>query len=95
MESNKLIAVFEGLDVTTDGISDLYYDENGTLNRVKRYDKHWNDLMPVVAKITRDENYWENDYREHLMDIIPYGHIEDTYEAVVNFIKEYNKPKQR
>ena len=35
MENNILIAKFEGLEVTTDGISDLYYDENGGLNRIK------------------------------------------------------------
>ena len=45
--------------------------------------------MPVVGKITRDEMYWENEYREYLMDIIPYAIIKDVYDAVVNFIKNF------
>ena len=35
MKSNNLIAKFEGIEIVTDGISDLYYDENGGLNRIK------------------------------------------------------------
>ena len=77
MEYNKLIAEF---------MNDEYGDYI-----TPHYHCNWNELMPVVGKITRDERYCENDYREHLMDIIPYAHIEDTYDAVVEFIKEYNK----
>ena len=51
MENNIMIAKFEGLEVTTDGISDLYYDENGGLNRIKDYRNDWGALMDVVDKI--------------------------------------------
>tara|TARA_R100000654_G_scaffold55736_3_gene82072 strand:+ start:1096 stop:1455 length:360 start_codon:yes stop_codon:yes gene_type:complete len=56
-----------------------------------KFHKSWHWLMPVVAKITRDEKYLGNDYREHLMDVVPYGYVEDTYDAVVEFIKQLNK----
>ena len=104
MKDNKLIAEFMGavgtpkynptewdvyitecLDVDSD-------DENAqhfyTPDEMK-YHTSWDWLMPVVSKITRDEQYIDNDYREHLLDIVPYGHIEDTYDAVVEFIKQY------
>jgi hypothetical protein len=47
--------------------------------------------MPVVAKIVRDEEFWEEENREYLMDIVPYAHIEDTYDVVIRFIECYNK----
>ena len=78
MKDNKLIAEFMGIDYVNVDAYQLPYNTD------------WNWLIPVVSKITRDEQYWEDDYREHLMDIVPYGHIEDTYSAVVEFIKEHN-----
>ena len=87
MNNNKLIAEFMG-DIPK------YVIGNGkAYNKYKDYSKSWNWLMPVVSKITRDEQYCEDDYREYLMDIVPYGHIEDTYDAVVQFIKKYNDGK--
>ena len=62
-------------------------DVNLIEGQLGEYHESWDWLMPVVGKITRDEKYWENEYREYLMDIIPYGIIEDVYDAVVNFIK--------
>ena len=64
----------------------IFY-EQGYMESQLNYHESWDWLMPVVGKITRDEKYWENEYREYLMDIIPYGIIEDVYDAVVNFIK--------
>ena len=64
----------------------IFY-EQGYMESQLNYHESWDWLMPVVGKITRDKKYWENDYREHLMDIIPYAHIEDVYDAVVGFIK--------
>jgi hypothetical protein len=61
--------------------------EQGYMESQLNYHESWDWLMPVVGKITRDEKYWENEYREYLMDIIPYAIIEDVYDAVVNFIK--------
>ena len=73
MEENKLIAEF--------------MDVNLIEGQLGEYHESWDWLMPVVGKITRDEKYWENEYREYLMDIIPYAIIEDVYDAVVGFIK--------
>lgn len=56
-----------------------------------KYDSSWDWLMPVVARIVRDEEFWEEEHREHLMDLVPYGHIEDVYDVVIRFIKSYNK----
>ena len=64
----------------------IFY-EQGYMESQLNYHESWNWLMPVVGKITRDEKYWENEYREYLMDIIPYAIIEDVYDAVVGFIK--------
>ena len=86
MENNKLIAEFMG------DIPKYVIGHGKAYNKYKDYSKSWDWLMPVVSKITRDEQYWEDDYREHLMDIVPYGHIEDTYSAVVEFIKEWPHP---
>jgi hypothetical protein len=55
------------------------------------YDCSWDWLMPVVAKIVRDEEFLEDENREYLMDILPYAHIEDTYDVVIRFIQCYNK----
>ena len=73
MKENKLIAEF--------------MDVNLIEGQLGEYHESWDWLMPVVGKITRDEKYWENEYREYLMDIIPYAIIEDVYDAVVGFIK--------
>ena len=91
MKDNKLIAEFMEHEPIVKG-DDVYYELNHirlTSEDDLRYHTSWDWLMPVVSKITRDEQYWEEDYREHLMDIVPYGHIEDTYDAVVEFIKQY------
>ena len=63
------------------------------------YSSSWDLLMPVVSRITRGECNCEHDEnqennREYIMDIIPYGNIDDTYNAVVEFIKDYNNGKQ-
>ena len=91
MKDNKLIAEFMEHEPIVKG-DDVYYELNHirlTSEDDLRYHTSWDWLMPVVSKITRDEQYWEEDYREYLMDIVPYGHIEDTYDAVVEFIKQY------
>lgn len=68
---------------------------NGTysvhrLNELK-YHSSWDWLMPVVGKISRDEKFLDNEYREYLLDVVPYGRIEDVFDAVVQFIinKDY------
>ena len=62
-----------------------YYNADGLhIGNTLQYHTSWE---VEVGKITRDEKYWENEYREYLMDIIPYAIIEDVYDAVVGFIK--------
>jgi hypothetical protein len=106
MENNILIAKFEGLEVTTDGISDLYYDENGGLNRIKDYRNDWGALMDVVEKIdevSNDSTLFKIEYNRAfiedtenyniLIDVMANSRREATYKAVVEFIKQYNKTK--
>ena len=86
MKENKLIAEFMGVVFHDD--ENQYYNADGLhIGNTLQYHTSWDELMPVVGKITRDEKYWENEYREYLMDIIPYAIIEDVYDAVVGFIK--------
>ena len=57
------------------------------------YDTSWDWLMPVVSKIARNEEYFENVLSERLFDIVPFGRIEEVYEVVVEFIEDYNDEK--
>ena len=71
-----------------DFLDDIEHEGNHYYNtNTMKFHESWDWLMFVVGKITRDEKYWENEYREYLMDIIPYAIIEDVYDAVVGFIK--------
>ena len=100
MKENKLIAEFMGakpivlgnsteyemygiVECINDGVDEKHF----FIDDEMEFHNSWDWLMPVVGKITRDEKYWENEYREYLMDIIPYAIIEDVYDAVVGFIK--------
>ena len=96
MKENKLIADFMGVQYKSDEeylkkLKEMREHgigyEQGYMESQLKYHESWDWLMPVVGKITRDEKYWENEYREYLMDIIPYAIIEDVYDAVVGFIK--------
>jgi hypothetical protein len=95
--SNKLIAEFMELETKTfkSGILNYYYQDTFEGNWFEEgelsYNLSWDWLMPVVGKINRDEKYYtfENEFRENLLDIVPYGHIEDVYDAVVLFIKNF------
>jgi len=96
VKENKLIADFMGVQYKSDEDyfkelkemrEDGIFYEQGYMESQLNYHESWDWLMPVVGKITRDEKYWENEYREYLMDIIPYAIIEDVYDAVVGFIK--------
>ena len=89
MEGNELIAKFMGLE-KENGLYLFTTPMDDYKTDTLYFDTSWDWLMPVVSKITRDEQYIGNDYREHLLDIVPYGLIEDTYNAVVEFIKWYN-----
>ena len=93
---NGLIA--EYMQSREDGLfkDGLYYqelDDNYYDLPVMEFTKSWDWLMPVVGKISRDERFLDNEYRESLLDVVPYGHIQDVLDAVVEFIKEHNKIK--
>ena len=96
MKNNKLIAEFMGYVTHNPEWQPMQFkDEEGFWSDIDVFETSWDRLMPVVSKITRDEEYRGNHCREHLMDIVPYGHIEDTYDAVVDFIREYRlTPKE-
>ena len=91
---NKLIAEFMGMEESNGEYYKRIYNSGDwiPLNELK-FHTSWDWLMPVVSKITKDEKYLENEYRKNLMDIVPYGQREDVYNAVVEFINEYNKNK--
>jgi hypothetical protein len=97
IDGNKLIADFEKLE-TPDGIYYEYLTKDGNRSKLTHfmlleYHTDWNWLMSVVGKISRDERFIENEYREYLLDVVPYGRIEEVFEAVVEFIKKYNEEK--
>lgn len=48
LENNKLIAEFEGLNIITDNIS--WFDSS--YKPLKSYNKSWNDLIPIIEKIS-------------------------------------------
>jgi len=76
---NKLIAEFMGME-----------DHQEMGEYITPNYKTWEWLMPVVSKILTNENYIDMTQRENIMDSLPYGMIDDTYDAVVEFINEYN-----
>ena len=107
MKDNKLIAEFMGvkpivlggsteyemygvLDCIEDGVDEKHF----FIDDEMRFQESWDWLMPVVEKIARDEEYFENEFSERLFDIVPFGRIEEVYEVVVEFIKTYNDERQ-
>ena len=93
MKDNKLIAEFMGLELTTDGISDLYYTKDKRLKQIENYHASWDWLMPVVEKISDIKSWSINATLEWLSDSQDRDGLytkEDVYESVVEFIKQYN-----
>ena len=77
MKDNKLIAEFMSAEYT------------GT--RVKDYDTSWDWLMPVHKKCMFTPNFQGDDeLRTHLIDAVIDADIDRLYNAVVEFIKQYN-----
>ena len=94
MKDNKIIAEFMGYEIiyrpNSNGFIEISDTELCDVDDLE-YHKSWDWLMPVISKITKDERYVENEYRESIMDVVPYGNIEDTIKTIVEFIKEYNQ----
>ena len=101
MKSNKLIAEFMGMtygDPNDDSVMIKMTSQGNKVVPVEsmKYHSSWDWLMPVVKRIVRDVELdidYEDEYREHLMDVVPFAKIEDVHEAVVNFIEYQNKKK--
>lgn len=93
MEENKLIAEFMGLIESS--IDKKYWTEKtkegigkGELVELK-YHKSWDWLMPVVEKI---EQVHEGVPQE-LIKLSLFSTIDEVYNAIIEFIKWYNKNK--
>ena len=100
-KDNKLIAEFMGLDIITDGIS--LFDT--TFKSLKKYNEDWNELMPVIYKIESlglnipITIYWHSTIIGNQSVALGYynkgDRLENTYKAVVEFIKWYNENKSK
>jgi len=103
MENNKLIAKFMGLRYVSDPISPTGYGWTNGKTPVSidlKYNSSWDWLMPVVEKIedAATDTYveisessteiWGYPFR---INIYKESKIESVYDAVVEFIKWYNK----
>jgi hypothetical protein len=68
----KNLVIAEFIKSKEDSISALKYHES------------WDWLMPVVAKIMRDDKWWSMApaHINHLSDVLPFGYIDEVYEAV-------------
>ena len=79
MKDNKLIAEFMGIDTKWANSTDDTYD----------YHKSWDYLMPVVESCFERLDARDNsadEIKRHLLAC----HIKGVYQAVVEFIKQYN-----
>ncbi len=95
-KDNKLIAEFMGYEVKHNKCYSPKYND-GTIAPMQ-FHKSWDWLMPVVVEIVRDEDYQNYGFREYhnlwMMHNVPYGCIDEVYEAVVTFIKSFNTKKE-
>jgi len=92
MNDNKLIAEF--MQEGSEGFN--LYDYNGCHYKVDELMFHtsWDWLMPVVIKCKESVDYCSDDnalkYHNIEDEMLSQLSIEDTYNAVVEFIKEHN-----
>lgn len=87
MKNNKLIAEFMGYEVKHGKCYSPKY-KDGTIAPMQ-YHISWDWLMPVAKKCINPEvntEGWDN-----LAVALTTCNIDEVYEAVVEFIKEYNK----
>ena len=76
MENNKLIAEFMG----------YIYEDDILVPEEPQYHTSWDWLMPVIQKIEEECG----GVPKQLLDVSFYDEIGDVYQAVVEFIKQYN-----
>ena len=91
MNNNKLIAEFMGLE-TPDGCYFEHLTKEGnrelTHHILLQYHTSWDWLMPVVQKCYKIDN--EEGF-DNLVDAVSTLDIDGTYNAVIEFIEEYNE----
>ena len=90
MKDNKIIAEFMGVD--------KHYEAQSS-NMFNQYHTSWDRLMPVVEKIKilvmeddSDELYNSEEW-DNITHTLVQIEIKSVYQAVVEFINEYNKTK--
>ena len=84
MKDNKLIGDF--MDIRSTGLSIYKESEYKYHESCFLYDSEWGWIIPVVQKIEEECG----GVPEQLLDVSFYDEIGDVYQAVVEFIKEYN-----
>ena len=97
MKDNKLIAEFMGLSIK-EGVS--YYTDADDMfpmgieveEPYLPYDTSWDWLMPVVQECKESVEYEKSRLYHDIEDaLLSRIEIEETYQAVVEFINEYNE----
>jgi len=91
-ENNKLIAKFMGYESYQfrNHTVFIYEEDNHRTDIDLHYHKDWNWLMPVVEKI--EKYLWDNQGKVgYFDDGLQSNDIEVRYQAVVEFINQYNK----
>ncbi len=92
LENNKLIAEFMGYNAYEyRGHTMFIFDEDNHRTELDlHYHTSWDWLMPVVQKCYKIEN--EEGF-DNLVDAVSTLDMYNTYEAVVEFVKQQNKNK--
>ena len=96
MKDNKLIAEFMGKELFNFSNFNFFVINNVFIKENElQYDTSWDWLMPVVLKCKESVDYCSDDnaleYHKIEDEMLSQLSIEDTYQAVVEFIKTYNK----
>tara|TARA_R110002020_G_scaffold273096_5_gene488114 strand:- start:837 stop:1133 length:297 start_codon:yes stop_codon:yes gene_type:complete len=94
-ENNKMIAEFMGLAPNECGV---YQTKRGPYHLENlSYHISWDWLMPVVKKCWKIINELDMSFDKvifkYRFDYIVYADLKESYEAIVEFINEYNKNK--
>ena len=94
MKNNTLIAEFMGIELDTESYrcgSKMTYEDwlNHSTQKNMRFHESWDWLMPVVNKI---EDYLADNVGKvgYFDECLNSNDLEVRYQAVVEFIKEYN-----